>query len=441
MSCKLNECFYSIVLITESWLNASIPDCFLSFCGRYQVFRKDRINSQGGGVMALVDTNLSACNVVLPDKYSSLELLCFDVFMSSLTVRFIVCYRPPNYDSDASNYLSLLLPCIEQLAAHKNPTILTGDFNLPRFNWPNMFASSDHFHQSFLDLTVQNGFVQYVREPTRCENILDLVLCNDVFLISDCTVCPPIIGCDHSSVNFTVHCKSAIEPEPPTAIIRDFKNADFDGLNAFFNNIDWNNVLTTTDNIDVMWNNFIAVATCGIELYVPERTIRSSKCKHFKQYPLYIRRLLSKKCSAWRLYRRFHTEGTRARYMQCDKQCKAAIDRFVSKKENELITGGRIGDFYKYVNNKIVSKSGVGILKNDTGETVIEDADKAELLNKFFSSVFTVDNNIIPLLPTTVDLPKTLGEVNFSFDKVLKVLRGLKAKHTVGPDGLTTFFL
>jgi hypothetical protein len=127
--------------------------------------------------------------------------------------------------------------------------------------------------------------------------------------------------------------------------------------------------------------------------------------------------------------------------MQCDKQCKAAIDRFVSKKENELITGGRIGDFYKYVNNKIVSKSGVGILKNDTGETVIEDADKAELLNKFFSSVFTVDNNIIPLLPTTVDLPKTLGEVNFSFDKVLKVLRGLKAKHTVGPDGLTTFFL
>ena len=99
----------------------SIPDCFRSFCGRYQVFRKDRINSQGGGVMALVDTNLSACNVVLPDKYSSLELLCFVVFMSSLTVRFIVCYRPPNYDSDASNYLSLLLPCIEQLAAHKNP--------------------------------------------------------------------------------------------------------------------------------------------------------------------------------------------------------------------------------------------------------------------------------------------------------------------------------
>jgi len=442
ISCQLDDPQFrsSIVLVTESWLNASIPNCFIDFNGRFQVFRKDRDNL-GGGVLALVDTTISACNVSLSDIFSALELVCFDVFMPLLTVRFILCYRPPKYDTGATNYLSLMLRCIEQLTASKLPTILVGDFNLPHVDWVNMTASSDQFHQQFLDCIVHNGFLQYVVEPSRGNNILDLVLCNDAFLISDCIVCPPIIGCDHNSINFTLHCSAPNEPEPPTVVIRDFRNADFASLNVFFNNIDWNNILTSTDDIDVMWNDFMSVVMCGIESFVPERIIKSCNSKHAKQYPFYIRKLLSKKCSAWRLYKKFHTDGTKAQYVRCDKLCKVAIDRFITKKENNLVSGGRVGDFYKYVNNKIVNNTGVGMLKNNNGESVVNAADKAELLNEFFSSVFTHDNHIIPPVLVVSNSSDSLEEVDFSFIKIFRVLKDLKAKHTVGPDGLSTFFL
>jgi hypothetical protein len=193
-----------------------------------------------------------------------------------------------------------------------------------------------------------------------------------------------VIGCDHNSIEFNVQYKGVPEPEAPSVIIHDFKHADFAGLNMFLSNVDWNNVLTTTSDVDVMWNKFISVINNAMELYVPEKKIFTTNRKHFKKYPLYIRKLLNKKCVAWRIYKRFRTGGTKARYIQCDKQCKFAIDRFIAKQESRLIDGGQIGDFYRYVNNKIVSKSRVGLLKNDKGENVLNDSDKTELLSRFF---------------------------------------------------------
>jgi len=159
-------------------------------------------------------------------------------------VRFVVCYRPPYYDANASDYLSELLECLELLVTHKNPTVIVGDFNFPKFDWVNMSAKCDKFDKVFLDFVVQNGFMQYVSDPTRGVNLLDLVLCNDLFLISDCNVCPPINGCDHNSIEFSVQYKAAPEPEAPSIIVYDFKHADFEGLNMFLSNIDWNNVQT-----------------------------------------------------------------------------------------------------------------------------------------------------------------------------------------------------
>jgi len=149
LSFNLNKCFAPIVLVTETWLTASTPDCFLSFSGCYNVFRKDRINSICGGVMALVCTNLSVCIVEIPEVYTLLELLCFDVFLPCLTVRFVVCYRPPYYDANASDYLSELLECLELLVAHKNPTVIVGDFMFPKFDWVNMSTKCDEFDKVF----------------------------------------------------------------------------------------------------------------------------------------------------------------------------------------------------------------------------------------------------------------------------------------------------
>jgi hypothetical protein len=47
----------------------------------------------------------------------------------------------------------------------------------------------------------------------------------------------------------------------------------------------------------------------------------------------------------------------------------------------------------------------------------------------------------MPDLPDAANASELLEEVNFSFVKVMKILRRLKPKHTMGPHGLSAFFL
>ena len=54
--------------------------------------------------------------------------------------------------------------------------------------------------------------------------------------------------------------------------------------------------------------------------------------------------------------------------------------------ENNLVADGRLGKFYKYVNNKLNGSNGIGPLKSPSGEMLYSDCDKAVLLNDYLSS-------------------------------------------------------
>ena len=61
------------------------------------------------------------------------------------------------------------------------------------------------------------------------------------------------------------------------------------------------------------------------------------------------------------------------------------------------------GQFFKFINGKMGRKQGVGILKNDAGELLVSDQEKADSLNRFFDSISTIDNGSLPELPRRVD--------------------------------------
>ena len=77
-------------------------------------------------------------------------------------------------------------------------------------------------------------------------------------------------------------------------------------------------------------------------------------------------------------------------------KCAAVIRDFLKQKEERIINSNNLGMFYSHINSKLVSKSGVGVLKDSAGSFVYSDNMKAELLNEYFSSVFTNDDNCIP---------------------------------------------
>ena len=172
----------SVICITESWLSAVYPDAFLGLHNSYTIFRKDKNESIGGGVCALVAKHLTCSRVQLElNDVHTIDLLAFDVAFEASKVRFILCYRPPKCSEPAVRAFNKVLNIIGDCINCTWPTILLGDFNLPNIDWSPAVAHEQRLHEPFTNFVCENGFTQYVCEPTRKDNILDLVLCNDEF--------------------------------------------------------------------------------------------------------------------------------------------------------------------------------------------------------------------------------------------------------------------
>jgi len=57
--------------------------------------------------------------------------------------------------------------------------------------------------------------------------------------------------------------------------------------------------------------------------------------------------------------------------------------------EQSDINSANLGNFYHYINGRLSCKSGVGPLKTGSGEVIVSDVEKSEVLDKYFTGVFT----------------------------------------------------
>ena len=90
---------YHFVFITESWLHDYIPNSLVFDCNKYNVYRRDRVSSRGGGVCILINKRYKVMTMNISEKDSDLEILAVDVVFKQLNYRLILCYRPPGYST------------------------------------------------------------------------------------------------------------------------------------------------------------------------------------------------------------------------------------------------------------------------------------------------------------------------------------------------------
>ncbi len=98
--------------------------------------------------------------------------------------------------------------------------------------------------------------------------------------------------------------------------------------------------------------------------------------------------------------------------------------------------------FFSFVNTKLHVKESVPALKKSDNSLVVEDLEKCNLLNDFFSSVFTRDNGYIPPFPRRDALRPNDKLMNVGFDilTVRNALKALPSKISSTPDGLPSLF-
>ena len=109
-------------------------------------------------------------------------------------ILFGVYYRPP---SPSVGFLKLRESLAILPPAHH--VLLCGDFNVPHIDWNtvSLQASPNSLAQELCDLTNDFALEQLVSEPTRNENILDLVFSNEPLQASNVHVVNGLVGSDH----------------------------------------------------------------------------------------------------------------------------------------------------------------------------------------------------------------------------------------------------
>src|SRR6218665_4020684 len=127
----------------------------------------------------------------------------------------------------------------------------------------------------------------------------------------------------------------------------------------------------------------------------------------------------------------------------CNDANRAAIKNFEQKLARNVKEYSK--SFNNYVRSKQKRKERVGPLKRDDGseEVIVDDEEAAKVLNKYFSSVFTLEDlgNIPEPKQTYLGSGNGLTQIIFTKENVVEQLKRLKTDKSPGIDELHPKFL
>ena len=421
-----------IIGVAETFLNNEVLNAEIHIEG-YKMFRKDRCSvkeGKCGGVILYIKEDIVSYEYyeLSSSKSESIWVKIKVDNKSELVVG--TCYKSPSSDSLE---LKELYDTIAQ-AANKEVLIM-GDFNFPYINWDTLESDSDGSH--FRDLLLDNYLIQHVKEPTRNNNVLDLVITSDVNMVDKMQVLEHLGNSDHNIIIWKLICN--VEAVDNKIHLRQYNNANYDEMRNFFAEVDWGNELQGQD-VDDMWGKFSSIIHTAIDKFVPVA------CKKKKKFPIWMNKVSKSarkyKSKMWYRYRQSKTYNDLVEYKRA--QNKAVREYRNAKKLFEKRLTKNIKNnpksFYSYCRSKMKTKDVVGPLKNKEGEYVTDNAEMSNILNEFFGSVFT-DENILKQLPEVKsnfieDNNHMLRTVSLTRECVLTKLLKLKINKAPGVDDI-----
>ena len=380
-----------VIGITETWLHEDILNSEIGFKG-YTVFRKDRISNikiRGGGVMLYISNKFNAIEVEDLKEDNFPESLWCRLEFEKFKILLGICYRPP--DSAKTNDDSLFNLITKACECSKD-VIIMGDFNYPQLNWKD--DSLLNISSPFVECLNDNFLTQMVNESTRGDNTLDLLITSNEDFIENVRIEEPFSTSDHKIVRWSIVIGRNNNKENDRKQFNYFKG-NYDDAKEKIKDIDWqlrfNNL-----GIEEMWEEFKNEIFKLRDEFIPIMKSRNSKQKWVTKEVTKRRRAKEK---AWKKYvKSGKSEVEYNNYLvklhEANKTNKQAKVEFEKKLASNIKKDSK--SFFAYVGSKQRTKDKVGPLLNEKGDIVSDHKEAADLLNKYFSSVFTaeLDSNI-----------------------------------------------
>ena len=188
------KCIIYFMLVVE------ISDVELNLSG-FNLFRSDRLFSKGGGCMLYVKELYKTIIVDdLTNEPNSESVWC-ELTSTKSSLIIGVCYHSTS--ASVVNEVALHNVIGQACRRYKN-VLICGDFSHRTIDSDLLQCNSEG--QKFLDLTLDCFLHQHVNEPTRSENILDLVLSACESMVDNLVVHELFANSDHNFITFDLFC-------------------------------------------------------------------------------------------------------------------------------------------------------------------------------------------------------------------------------------------
>ena len=406
LEARVREKAPDFVVLTESWLDNSIPDEAVAL-PRYAVIRKDR-DRQGGGIILYVPADYPYKIITCAEVSSMLN--CRTEFLAVLFphVLLICLYHPFwNNSFEHDNAISCVTDIIDytftSVDSSRLSTILCGDFNGLR--------------SYFDELSRLTCLSPKVCCPTRGENILDQIFTNINSNI-DPTVHPPIGKSDHCVVSW--HPSSTNEAHVTKVRVRKFSKANRARFDELVCSTDWDSLVKSKEEVECSANLFLSCLFSFFDNCFPFRTVcmRSTDPPWFKPS---LRILIDDRNRAYAQgqmpkYKRLreevisHTKTLKSRFMKSVSSVKSARETWKSIRV--------VGKFSRKASSSSTSFS-------------------AQQLSDYFASNFQT-NNKVSVESVESDFPAS--SFQFSVFETYSYLKRMRRK-SCGSDGIPFWVL
>ena len=255
------------IALCETYLTNDILDAEVDIPG-FSIVRCDRLDRIGGGVCIYVRESL-LFEKCLNFSNSVCELLIIKILNPQLVI--ILLYRPPSCSpAEFIEVLAKMSDCICNMPSPLPHVIFLGDFNLPNIDWVN--ARFTNLVATHLCPIIEDLFLeQLVQEPTRGNNILDLIF-SEKELIDSINVTKTCLS-DHSMLlcHTLIPICSLINLDRknlPSSVFEslNFRNGNWDLLRSSISDIDWISMLSELNTNDC-YKSFIdniSLVCCNI---------------------------------------------------------------------------------------------------------------------------------------------------------------------------------
>ena len=439
-----------VISICETWLKPHVTDAQI-YIENYQIIRQDRVKRDCGGVVLYIHNSLPVTSSHYFDDDTCEAVVCY---VNSIKTIFISLYRPPDTPTHSfEKLLHFMQKHIKNICSNNHLDIhVMGDFNLPEMPWNHensaqkSLSKSGQMLQNFIE---ENLLSQYVQEPTRKSNILDLFLTNNSNLVLQCKPIDTSLS-DHRIVKIqTTHNINTKygNPKPPfqphTFRSLNFNKANYDQINDHLKTVNWDELkLQCSEEEFPELMRLTVLQICM--LYTPLKIPGGHKRNAFVSARNILRRRKAKVRTQITAIKSKNPKSPkliklRAELYDLNYKLKESIN--TQRKQREDLAVERIKAnpryFYSFAREHNKLRSTVGPLLNDEGDLIHDPELMANMLQNQYSTVFSDPNSTKKCDPNiNIELQSILDTISFTKEDIIKAINEISINAACGPNDI-----